>query len=281
MPNLLVTGKWGEPHVTSAQQRNYNAGIAGDGQYVMSGMTATMTNSNTCHIDPGVASFNGADVEVPAGGVDLTIENGTQGQKRNDLVVLRYTKNAGSQVEDVSLAVIKGTPTSGTATDPAHNEGSILDGDSPCDMPLWRIPLNGIDVGDPVQLFKDFESISDLRETISPKFVGSGSANILGMNVTANAYYSEAIKSLMVSVESGSGSIHTSGATTVTKQLLTLPSGMRPSSGKHSTIYVDERFGKSEFVIVESSGIVKVGVSLRQAASNYGFESGTVVVPIV
>ena len=168
MPNLLVTGKWGEPHVTSAQQRNYNAGIAGDGQYVMSGMTATMTNSNTCHIDPGVASFNGADVEVPAGGVDLTIENGTQGQKRNDLVVLRYTKNPGSQVEDVSLAVIKGTPTSGTAADPAHNEGSILDGDSPCDMPLWRIPLNGIDVGDPVQLFKDFESISDLRETISP-----------------------------------------------------------------------------------------------------------------
>ena len=168
MPNLLVTGKWGEPHVTSAQQRNYNAGIAGDGQYVMRGMTATMTNSNTCHIDPGVASFNGADVEVPAGGVDLTIENGTQGQKRNDLVVLRYTKNAGSQVEDVSLVVIKGTPSSGTAADPAHNEGSILDGDSPCDMPLWRIPLNGIDVGDPVQLFKDFESISDLRQTISP-----------------------------------------------------------------------------------------------------------------
>ena len=171
MPNLLVTGKWGEPHVTSAQQRNYNAGIAGDGQYVMSGMTATMTNSNTCHIDPGVASFNGADVEVPAGGVDLTIENGTQGQKRNDLVVLRYTKNAGSQVEDVSLVVIKGTPSSGTATDPAHNEGSILDGDSPCDMPLWRIPLNGIDVGDPVQLFKDFESISDLRETISQRTI--------------------------------------------------------------------------------------------------------------
>ena len=167
MPNLLVTGKWGEPHVTSAQQRNYNAGIAGDGQYVMSGMTATMTNSNTCHIDPGVASFNGADVEVPAGGVDLTIENGTQGQKRNDLVVLRYTKNAGSQVEDVSLVVIKGTPSSGTAADPAHNEGSILDGDSPCDMPLWRIPLNGIVVGEPVQLFKDFESISSLRETIS------------------------------------------------------------------------------------------------------------------
>ena len=184
MPNLLVTGKWGEPHVTSAQQRNYNAGIAGDGQYVMSGMTATMTNSNTCHIDPGVASFNGADVEVPAGGVDLTIENGTQGQKRNDLVVLRYTKNAGSQVEDVSLVVIKGTPSSGTAADPAHNEGSILDGDSPCDMPLWRIPLNGIDVGDPVQLFKDFESISDLRQIISPIMgIGFRAARSLEMPV--------------------------------------------------------------------------------------------------
>ena len=152
MPNLLVTGRWGETHVTSAQARNFHAGVFGSGQYVLSGLTATMTTANTCHIDPGVACFNGADVEVPAGGVDVTIDNGTQGQMRNDLVVLRYTSEPSTQTEDVELVVVKGTPAASSPQDPAHNGGSILEGDSPCDMPLYRIPLNGITVGDPVLL---------------------------------------------------------------------------------------------------------------------------------
>lgn len=152
MPNLLVTGRWGETHVTSAQARNFHAGVFGSGQYVLSGLTATMTTANTCHIDPGVACFNGADVEVPAGGVDVTIDNGTQGQMRNDLVVLRYTSKPSTQTESVELAVVKGTPAASSPQDPAHNEGSILEGDSPCDMPLYRIPLDGITVGDPVLL---------------------------------------------------------------------------------------------------------------------------------
>lgn len=152
MPNLLVTGRWGETHVTSAQARNFHAGVFGSGQYVLSGLTATMTTSNTCHIDPGVACFNGADVEVPAGGVDVTIDNGTQGQMRNDLVVLRYSSEPSTQTESVELAVVKGTPAASSPQDPAHNGGSILEGDSPCDMPLYRIPLNGITVGDPVLL---------------------------------------------------------------------------------------------------------------------------------
>ena len=152
MPNLLVTGRWGETHVTSAQARNFHAGVFGSGQYVLSGLTATMTTSNTCHIDPGVACFNGADVEVPAGGVDVTIDNGTQGQMRNDLVVLRYTSEPSTQTESVELVVVKGTPAASSPQDPAHNGGSILEGDSPCDMPLYRIPLNGITVGDPVLL---------------------------------------------------------------------------------------------------------------------------------
>lgn len=152
MPNLLVTGRWGETHVTSAQARNFHAGVFGSGQYVLSGLTATMTTANTCHIDPGVACFNGADVEVPAGGVDVTIDNGTQGQMRNDLVVLRYTSEPSTQTESVELVVVKGTPAASSPQDPAHNGGSILEGDSPCDMPLYRIPLNGITVGDPVLL---------------------------------------------------------------------------------------------------------------------------------
>lgn len=159
--NILVTGRWGETHVTSAQAGNYNSGIVGAGCYVMSGLDATMTNANTCHISPGFGSFNGRDFEVPAGGIDLTIDNGTQAQCRNDLVVVRYALEPSSQTESAELVVVKGTPAASEPADPAVNEGSILDGDSPVDMPLWRIPLDGITVGDPVRLFHTVVPLAD------------------------------------------------------------------------------------------------------------------------
>lgn len=183
MSNLLVTGRWGQTHVTSAQARNFHAGLAGPGQYVMGGLTATMTTANTCHIAPGVACFNGADVEVPAGGEDVTIDNGTQGMMRHDLVVLRYVLDASEQTEDVSLTVVKGTPAASDPQDPAYNSGSILDGTSPCDMPLWRIPLDGVAVGEPEPMYSVLtpaaglmesaaqaaSDIDDLRDSLSQK----------------------------------------------------------------------------------------------------------------
>ena len=165
MSNLLVTGRWGQTHVTSAQARNFHAGVFGSGQYVLSGLTATMTTANTCHVAPGVACFNGADVEVPAGGVDVTIDNGTQGMMRHDLVVLRYVLDASEQTEDVSLAVVKGTPAASDPQDPAYNSGSILDGTSPCDMPLWRIPLDGVAVGDPEPMYSVLTPAAGLMES--------------------------------------------------------------------------------------------------------------------
>lgn len=168
--NYLVTGSRGgsSPHVSSSQARNFHAGIVGDGKYVMSGLTASVTSANTVHIGPGVACFNGADVEVPAGGVDLTIENGSQGMKRNDLIVFRYENGS---VESAQLVVITGTPAASEPSDPSYNDGSILDGDSPCDMPLYRITLDGISVGDPEAVFESASSIGALRDSVSQGYV--------------------------------------------------------------------------------------------------------------
>ena len=165
--NLLVTGKWGEVHVTSAQQRNFNSGVVGDGQYVMNGLTATMSDSNTFHMDPGVACMNGADVEVPAGGVDVTVTNGTQGMLRNDLICMRYTMDGPTQKESVELVCVRGTPTATDPQDPEYNDGSILDGSPVVDMPLYRVPLDGISVGDPEPLFDVLMPMADLWDSVS------------------------------------------------------------------------------------------------------------------
>lgn len=172
--NLLVTGKWGEVHVTSAQQRNFNSGVVGDGQYVMNGLTATMSDSNTFHMDPGVACMNGADVEVPAGGVDVTVTNGTQGMLRRDLICMRYTMDGPTQKESVELVCVRGTPAATDPQDPEYNDGSILDESLVVDMPLYRVPLDGVSVGDPEPLFDVLIPMADLWDSVSQVEISDG-----------------------------------------------------------------------------------------------------------
>lgn len=168
----LVTGFTGKAHISSLDVAKFNAGALGPGEYVFAGvkddkLKATMASSNKVHISSGNAMMQGRHFWVDAAGVDLTVQTGTQGQKRNDLVVARYAKNASTGVESVSLVVIKGTPTTGTPADPSYTRGDILNGNALTnDMPLWRIPLNGITVGTPVQLFQEFVSAKDAWDSV-------------------------------------------------------------------------------------------------------------------
>jgi hypothetical protein len=77
--------------------------------------------------------------------------------KRNDLIVARYTKNTSTNVEAVDLVIIKGTSDASDPSDPAHTEGDITNGSAVLhDFPLWRIPLDGLNVGEPERLFAPF-----------------------------------------------------------------------------------------------------------------------------
>jgi hypothetical protein len=138
MATDLITGIKGSAHVTSSQQREINACTFGTGAYILDGCAATLPSANTCHIAAGFLMVQGAAVEVSA--TDLTIDNGSQGTKRHDLICLHYTLSGG--VESASLIVVKGTGSSAPA-DPTVT-GSILSGDATADIPLWRVSLDGI-----------------------------------------------------------------------------------------------------------------------------------------
>ena len=95
----LVTGFTGKAHISSLDVAKFNAGAFGSGEYVFAGvkddkLKATMASSNKVHISSGNAMMQGRHFWVDAAGVDLTVQTGTQSQKRNDLVVARYAKNA-------------------------------------------------------------------------------------------------------------------------------------------------------------------------------------------
>lgn len=166
----IVVGFQGKEHVTAGQVGRILAGMAGDGVYVLrtqSQLAASMVTANQVRIGTGDLVMHGrvATVETPE---TLTVESGVSGQKRSDLVVARYTKDQSTSVEKIELVVVKGTPVSyGDPADPEINEGSVLDGDSPVDVPLWRIPVDGLAPGTPERLFEDAPSSADLRDSVS------------------------------------------------------------------------------------------------------------------
>lgn len=182
----LITGHKGAVHVDAADDAALYAAIAGKGEYVLqlgSQLACTMTTANKAHIASGHGLMQGRHWLVDAEGADVTIENGTQGQKRNDLIVARYERDAANgNVESVALRAIKGAPTTGAAADPSYVHGDVLgSGALVNEQPLYRIPLDGITVGTPVKLFETltpqkeaWDSVSQLADEISWTQLSSG-----------------------------------------------------------------------------------------------------------
>ena len=169
----IITGYRGEPHVTSQQLRDTNIGTFGGDAYILdvgSKMAATVISANEVQIADGLLVAEGCTAEVARGTTEsMTIENGGQGMLRTDLIVARYTKTAGTAIEAMELAVIKGTPAASNPATPAYNEGLIADGDSPVDFPLYKVNLDGISI----------TSVDALVDTISIKGAIEGFAQTI------------------------------------------------------------------------------------------------------
>ena len=147
----IIAGYVGEPHVTSQQERNTNIAIFGSDARIIGGVNseleATVVSANLVEISDGMIVCEGCTAEIPRGTNDsLVIENGEQGMKRIDLIVARYTRNANTGAESMELAVIKGTSAASNPAVPTYNTGTIADGDSPVDFPIYRVNLDGISI---------------------------------------------------------------------------------------------------------------------------------------
>ena len=167
----LVTGKVGHDHVLSEQAGSMHAGIFGTGTYVLgtgSKLAATMVNANTVRIADGDLMMQGRHCTIAEGQYDdLVVQNGTQNQRRSDLVVARYERLAEEpRTESVSLKVVKGQPSDGEPEDPKIEEGDILGGDLVSEVALYRIPLDGISVGDPKPLFDLLAPMSQIKNEL-------------------------------------------------------------------------------------------------------------------
>lgn len=151
----LVDGKAGVAHISSEDKAIIHQAKFGKSDMVFDwggALACTMSSANKAVISTGCASIQGLDWHITAA-ESVTISNGSQGMKRNDIIAAHYHRDSKTGNELVELTVLKGTPNATTAADPTIPSGKILSGAVDAYMPLWRIPLDGITVGTPVRLF--------------------------------------------------------------------------------------------------------------------------------
>ena len=210
--NYLITGYWGEPHVTAENDRGIHAGIFGTGRFVLpvgEQFRAEYIGNNTVRIYDGKLMDNGAAAGIPAGEyVDLTIANASQGMNRNDIIAFQYSKDSSSLVETGSFVVVQGQEVSGTASDPELTQGDLMTNTATFDqMALWRVPVASTAISAPVQVFElrsniyaEVDKACNMAATAMPKSGGTFTGNAFA---AASTNESTAMMRNIVVVEAG------------------------------------------------------------------------------
>lgn len=170
----IISGKTGSPHVTSQQFRQIFEGIIGDESCILpcgENLTPELQTNNSLKIRSGLMYHHGNLSTVELGTYDeVTIQNGTQGMKRIDLVVNRYTREEESGTEKNEWIVIQGTPHASSPTVPDYTEGNLQDGDLVDDCPYLEVHLDGINVTEVKQLLSVANAMSTTNKYLPESY---------------------------------------------------------------------------------------------------------------
>lgn len=164
----IVTGMTGTAHITSDDDRCFNASIIGKGEYVFDygkKFSADIINNNLVRIHDGMCIVQGTQMGIELNDYeDVVIENGQSGSIRADLIVMRYERNADTSIEKASLVVIKGESVDNdeqtSPTYPQPTSGNILDGgDLIVDIPLYFVTVESLTIISVQKLFTVLDNV--------------------------------------------------------------------------------------------------------------------------
>ena len=167
----LVTGNTVETNVEAVDDRTYNAGVVGTGDYVFDvgrKFQHEIINNNTIRIYDGNGVVQGSHFITPYGDYDdVNIETGTTGYNRIDLICVKYSKLQNAELAE--FAVIKGVETTGTPQAPDVTTGNILQGASEHNMILKKVTLQGTNIS---SISDEFSLVKSIKA--EPKLLWSG-----------------------------------------------------------------------------------------------------------
>lgn len=166
----IVSGRVGRPHVTSQQFRQIIEGIVGDGSCILpsgENLEPELVSNNSLKIRSGMICHHGNVSSVKIGTYDeVELTNGSQGMKRIDLVVNRYTRNEEDNTEKNEWIVIMGTPAESNPTVPEYTKGNLQEGDLVDDCPAFEVHFDGINITEVTKMLEIAQTNKDLSNKL-------------------------------------------------------------------------------------------------------------------
>ena len=163
----LITGVGATDHIDSQDDADFQRAITGPDNYVLNigrKMEAELLSNNVVRVHDGSLIHQGRHVIIPEGeSEEVTIEYGTQGEKRIDLIVSVYSKDTTNGIETEFLKAIKGTPSVDSPAIPSHIDGNIRAGDIYSEFPLYKVTLDGINIVSIDPLYEVLTSMAELK----------------------------------------------------------------------------------------------------------------------
>lgn len=167
----IVSGRVGRPHVTSQQFRQIIEGIVGDGSCILpsgENLEPELVSNNLLKIRSGMMCHHGNVSSVKIGTYDeVELTNGSQGMKRIDLVVNRYTRNEEDNTEKNEWIVIMGTPAESNPTVPEYTKGNLQEGDLVDDCPAFEVHFDGINITEVTKMLEIAQTNKDLSNKVA------------------------------------------------------------------------------------------------------------------
>lgn len=188
----IVSGRTGKPHVTSQQFRQIIEGIIGDDSCILpsgENLEPELVSNNSLKIRSGMMCHHGNVSSVKIGTYDeVELTNGSQGMKRIDLIVNRYTRNEKDNTEKNEWVVIMGSPAESNPVVPEYTQGDLQKGDLVDDCPAFEVHLDGINI---VEVTKKLE-IATTNKELAAKLPVYGTTALI--ETSANSYKDTTVK---------------------------------------------------------------------------------------
>ena len=191
----LITGYAGKAHITAEGDGAVNAGMYGDGKYVLDvseKFACEIISNNLIRVKSGYAINQGRKIELAVNDYEeMEIDNGLHGVKRCDLIVIHYSKDMTTGVETATMEVIKGTSGDDYA-DPSYTSGNIINGASEDDFLLYRVKINGLNIEGVEPLFVITNSIQEQIDRLNSDLTVLNT-NLIHAKRTSDVWWSPTI----------------------------------------------------------------------------------------
>lgn len=140
----IQTPDWEAPHITADDDAFIYASLAGVQSGILGDLTCVKVDNNTVRLSGGGVMNRGHILRIPADEVlELTVDSGTAGYKRYDVVAAEFVKGGGEVADSFEIKIIKGLLSTTEPPMPTMTTSDLIDSGDINQIALFKLQING------------------------------------------------------------------------------------------------------------------------------------------